>query len=154
MLLPKVARTAVAAAVLALSLAAFANARSAAAECGSACPSDLPVVTLARPDLVVTSIAADRQGDGPNVTVKVTVTNRGPVATNAGFTVTYTVDGANENSGWTLSPLGAGQQRTFTFLSVIPHGNLHFFAAVADGDDAIVESNEGNNSFGQNVVIS
>jgi len=103
------------------------------------------VYATATPDLVIDTMtySPENRTASSNVTVTVTVKNRGS-GTAAGSLLAYYIDDACQEVVY-ISGLSPGATTTKTF-SQIMGGDTHTFKAVTDADDSITETDETNNT--------
>ncbi len=119
-------------------------------------------------DLTITSLSSLKSADNyMPFPVSVTVANQGSSSSGA-FTVKgyFSVDQIPNNGGlpadsllftWNIQGLGAGASLSNTFsvsFKGFPVGNYYYVVVKVDADNAIAESNEGNNIVTKMVYVS
>jgi|GEM_PF-3069408 len=113
----------------------------------------LPSLTLAYPDLVVSGITILPQettlSDGTSLDISATVENRGAVAVERRFKASFYVDGSYIGARDIVS-LAAGGAQTVALQTRATPGR-HSARVVVDEDEAVRESNEGNNAATQDT---
>ncbi|WP_240913663.1 CARDB domain-containing protein [Thermococcus sp. JdF3] len=104
------------------------------------------------PDLRVVGISAENAVAGKETEVSVTLVNNGG-AVDGEFTVSLY---ANDTLVKTerVSGIGAGEEKTVKFTWTPDKSGTYILRATADGDDAIVESNETNNELSAEVRVT
>ena len=111
--------------------------------------------TRAVPDLIVESITTDKASyeSGETGTLSITVLNRGNGATGLNSSLWLSALG----KGFTLGNLTAGQRATFSTTFTIPGpytaNTTLTLDATADNGNAVIETNEGNNSNAVTVTV-
>jgi len=114
------------------------------------------------PDLVVTGVTASAGGAGLPMTVSDTVRNQGggtapPTTTRYYLSVDSILDGSDiALGGRTTGSIASGASDTGSITVAIPAGTAsgsYYIIAKADGDNALVETNEANNTFAKSVNI-
>ncbi len=106
-------------------------------------------------DLVVTDlvISPGNPAPGSSVHVSGTLVNAGSLTVDPAYLVFR--DGNDDISlFYDAGPLAAGNRATFGFDWIVPLGDQeHILSAIADPDDVIDESDEGNNTISQTLVL-
>jgi hypothetical protein len=121
----------------------------------------IPMVTLVvlKPDLKITNISFSPSVVKNNIvmTVKVSVYNAGLVTSHNSFTVKWwgLSTFANPSCNWTINdnlPAHGGVVKTCTFTFASSYAAAKT-KAIVDTDNTVVESNEGNNTYLEDILV-
>jgi subtilase family serine protease len=114
------------------------------------------------PDLIVAGVSVPRAGAGMPFTVTDTTTNQGGGGAPASSTRYYfsrdtLIDGTDVLLGArAVAALAPGASATGSMSLIVPAGTApgnYYLLAKADGDDAILESQEGNNVYVASITV-